>query len=358
MKKLILLVIALWLLTLLIWNNKAIAAYWYESCYSTYGFGAQDNFNWTCSCIDWYSFAINIFWKKECISNDQQCKDQYWYWSKAKWDSCVCKDWYAFEQWYSGKKCQLQYCGLYSSFNDNTKKCECNDWYTQDTTYSSFTCRKKAISAYFLLSWLNENQNKGIFYTNWNWWKYYSIEYWYGCYNIADYYKQALVINLMYDQRLSYGDYIVLNKDNQTCKVTSYDDITDTYNWLSDAINTSYTNSSNSDCWKNSISTNGKCSCISWYTWEYPDDSKNFDCKPKAVILTPDQSCQVSFWIYAISVGDDLCNCKSGYKWTVDKKSCELEKVYTTPVKTTKKLTCKKWELIRNGKCVNPKTLK
>ncbi len=343
MKKFILSISVLWMLSILNWIDQVSAVYWYESCYSTYWYASQENYNWTCSCMSWYSFAINIVWKKECISIDQQCKDQYWYWSKAKWDSCVCKDWYAFEQWYSGKKCQMQFCWLYASFDDDSKQCVCNDWYTQDTSYTStFTCRQKAYSTYAIINEVNWNDASVTYYDSY-WILNFSKITSYNCYKMKNYIWEKSVLNFMYDKILNYWDYLILPNED-VCDIKSVKKINkDESIW---------------SCGNNSIFIDGKCSCLNWYTWEYPDDSKNFDCKVKSVILTPDQSCQTSFWIYAISAWNNQCICKSGYKWTADKKSCEPEPIYTTPIKTTKKLVCKKWELIRNNKCINPKTLK
>lgn len=149
---------------------------------------------------------------------------------------------------------------------------------------------------------------------------------------------------------LSYWIYSVSSWWNNCTCVTWYQWSIDRKSCIKKEVVFCGKNSSPSESWK--------CSCNSGYIWEYPDISNNYDCTLKPAKLTPDKICQVSFWIFAISVGDNMCNCKSWYKWTVDKKSCEPEAIYNTSVKTAKKLVCKKWELIRNGKCVSVKTLK
>lgn len=325
---------------LIFWTSNA-NAYW--EC-SKYGYMAQfDSFSNTCKCSYGYVFADDMFWNSSCVSMDQFCTNKYGYWAKEKWGACVCRYGYALEKTYSGLQCKMQFCWLYASFDDDSKQCVCNDWYTQDTSYTStFTCRQKAYSTYAIINEVNWNDASVTYYDPY-WIINYSKIKSYNCYKMKNYIWEKSVLNFLYDKTLNYWDYLILPNED-VCDIVSVKKVDK--------------NESIWTCGNNSISIDGKCSCISWYTWEYPDDSKNFDCKIKSIILTPDQSCQVSFWVYAISVWEDKCNCKSGYKWTVDKKSCEPEPIYTTPTKTTKKLTCKKWELIRNGKCVNLKTLK
>lgn len=218
--------------------------------------------------------------------------------------------------------------------------------------------------------------------------------------------------------------YIVLNYK------AIRDNVSDTYDLLFES-NYTHTSSSSSNfstsstvtCGKNSIpNSDNKCSCISWYEWEYPNLSNNYDCKPK---ITADQACILSYWIYSVSSWWNNCTCMAGYQWSSDRKSCvkkvvlscwknstpttdwkcscntgyiweypEISNNYDCKLKPTvcadttngylwtdnkcycnvgyswnsasnscKKnattvLKCKKWELKRNGKCISANSIK
>ena len=80
----------------------------------------------------------------------------------------------------------------------------------------------------------------------------------------------------MEDSILNSGDYIIFGSSSQTCSI-SYSN-----NYLLNIV----TNISTPSCGKNSISSNGKCSCVVWYIWEYPDLASNYDCKLRNAINT------------------------------------------------------------------------
>lgn len=100
-------------------------------------------------------------------------------------------------------------------------------------------------------------------------------------------------------------------------------------NYFNNNENQNNINTNQQTCWLNSSpSSNWNCSCNSWYTWEYPNDSSNFDCiKAK----TPDQLCQDSYWINSIATGSQNsngsynCNCKTWYTWNSNTTACIKE---------------------------------
>lgn len=150
----------------------------------------------------------------------------------------------------------------------------------------------------------------------------------------------------MYDQKLSYWDYLVLQNDDQACKITSFTDISDSMTSSSFSTNSTIltsTVSATSSCWKNSYSSETwKCSCKTWYTWEFPDISNNYDCKIKPTV----------------------CNdTKNGFLWTDNKCYCNTWYSLDTSTNLCKKsiitkIKCKKWELKRNGKCVSASSIR
>lgn len=320
------------------YTTYTTTTYTTPSCTTTYGFWAKDNSNWTCSCRVWYEWWT-MLWKDYCVTK-----------------SCI------------------KY-GLHASLNYSTNQCECDNWYIVKTdTFWNQTCEKKGYSTYATLQEYKSSEAI-VAYKDSSWFSKRSKITVYSCYDLENYVGWLVVLNLMQDELLNTGDYIVYGSSNKSCSISysnnfiSDDDTLlscsdiywsnsiDTlgwkcgcktgYKWSTDrkscVISTISSSSTNvSSCGKNSISLNGKCSCVSWYVWEYPDIANNYDCKLKT-ITCPDT---VNWFLGT----DNKCYCKTGYSWNTTSSSCKKD--------TTTALKCKKGELKRNGKCVPASSLK
>lgn len=93
----------------------------------------------------------------------------------------------------------------------------------------------------------------------------------YSCYSLGDYVGWRVVLNFMDDEILNSGDYIIFGTSNDSCSIS----------YVSAYLSTITNIETVPSCGKNSSLSNGKCSCLSWYAWEYPDNASNYDCKLK-----------------------------------------------------------------------------
>lgn len=233
------------------------------SCYELYGFWAKDNYNWTCSCRDWYVWWTDFLWNKKCVDADQSCRDQYWYWAEdAWWWYCKCSSSYTWSTDILGNKecvtCTIKY-WIYAKYNFLTSSCECKDWYTLG---DNGKCVEKQNNVYFFLKELDNNE--AIIYNNYNKLTY-LISYWAWCISMRKYENKLIVINLWTDFTLDTRDTIVLPDDDQTCSITSKELVDDTYTL---------------------------------------------------------KSCTDIYWDNSIEVWDDKCSCKAGYMWNSSKTQC------------------------------------
>lgn len=128
----------------------------------------------------------------------------------------------------------------------------------------------KAYSTYGTLEEYKDSEAV-VTYIDANWFDKRSKITVYGCYSLENYVGWRIVLNLMEDAILNSGDYIIFGASNNTC------DISYSNNYSLDFVATLSVPS----CGKNSVPSNGKCLCVSWYTWEYPDIPNNYDCKLK-----------------------------------------------------------------------------
>lgn len=244
------------------WNSACTKEYWYMAEY--------DSLTGKCWCSRWYGFMTDSFWNTSCERMSKICQKKLWYWSE--YDSlekqCECSYWYTLEKTISWYQCVMANCWLYWTFNDYTKSCDCNKGYT----FKNWTCEKTAVSQYFTLQELNKAEDEAIVYSTYAGYnKYYKIWFWYGCNNVSNYLWSFVVLNLMYDGVLNYGDFLVLQDDDQVCTVNSVILATssDTYKSCSDIF------------WSNSIELSWwKCTCKSGYKWSNDRKSCIIKCKP------------------------------------------------------------------------------
>lgn len=120
------------------YSNYYTNTYTYKkTCYESYGFWAKENYDWTCSCMAWYTRWKDFLWNTACITLDQACKDQYGSHAKSTWNwYCWCNYWYIMKNW----KCvdetseKLAECNLISNsqFDFVTNTCSCKKWYIFD----------------------------------------------------------------------------------------------------------------------------------------------------------------------------------------------------------------------------------
>lgn len=298
------------------------------SCFETLWVMSQDNYDGTCSCMRWYTMVPKTFWwGYQCISKSTHCRDTYWsfirynsltdscecsywytmvpktywswyqcisydsfcrdkYWSFIRYnslsDSCECNAWYVFKKniswniscvsWDSACHDQLWYNSSYNALSDN---CVCDDWYT----IRDWQCQKKAYTTYWVMKELKNDTAIVVFKKpNRLTESYYEIDFWLWCRDVDDYVWEVIVLNLMYDERLNYWDYLVLpeskdfNWDAQHCKITSYDEIDD-----DDSLY-----SCEELFWRYSYQVSKwKCWCIDWYEFindiceEIEDDNQD-----------------------------------------------------------------------------------
>lgn len=218
--------------------------------------------------MQWYAVWTDIFWKQSCVSMNTICEDKFWRHSNYSIlsDSCECGYWYVFaKDTFWETKCidwdihcheTLWY---NSDYNTLENACICDDWYV----IRDWECQKEAYSTYWILKELKNDSAIVIFKKPNSFYEsYYSIDFWLWCKDVSDFIWETIVLNLMYDERLNYGDYLVLpdttdvNWDNQHCKITYTDEI--------DEEDSLYT------CqelfWFHSKETyDGKCTCEDWY---------------------------------------------------------------------------------------------
>ncbi len=226
------------------------------TCYDLYGIWSKDNYNWTCSCRDWYVWWVDVLWNKKCVDANQSCRDQYWWWSEsAWWWMCKCSSSYTWSTDILWNKqcvtCSTKY-GLHSSYDYLLSSCTCDKWYT---LWKDGQCVEKQNNVYFLLKELDTDNNQAILYADY---KTYLVGYWVGCLSIWKYENKLIVVNLWTDFTLDTRDTLVLPDDDQTCSITSKELVDDTYT-LKSCVDI---------YWDNSVEVwNNKCSCGVGYVW-------------------------------------------------------------------------------------------
>lgn len=203
------------------YSNYYTTTYTYKkSCFETYGIGAMDNYDWTCSCMAWYVWWTDFLWNTACITEDQACKNQFWISAKSIWNKqCGCNYWYVMKN----GKCvdelseKITACNLISNskFNYLSSTCECKDGYIFDGD----NCISETQSC---------QKQYGVNAAAWNPW-----------YCVCK-------------------DGYEWNSTRTSC-VKSY-----SY-WYTDYSNTTYTCDS---YWPNSYLTyDNRCACKEWYEW-------------------------------------------------------------------------------------------
>lgn len=241
--------------------GKKYCVSWATYCYDNYGINSEyDYLTGACKCRSWYEVGSDMFGNQTCVRK-KTCTDLYGYGAKDNYDgTCSCRSWYKFENTYSWKQCKMQFCWLYSTFNDTTKQCECNEWYTQDTTYSTFTCREKVYSAYAYIDNVIGSSISVIYYD-----PYWIIQskdisvsacIWLSSKIIW----QKWVVNLLYDKTLNIGDYFILPPDYETsCYILS--------------VKKTPEKSTCPDLVNGYLGTDNKCYCNSWYSFDIGSNS-------------------------------------------------------------------------------------
>lgn len=205
-------------------------------CQDSYGSNSEyDSYSDKCKCRSGYSFGDDIYGETKCISDSTLCQNNYGYNSRynSLSDKCECGYGYEFTLKTSGglecKRCSDKY-GYYSTYNAVEKKCECMDGYTLD---DESQCVKKQNNVYFKLIELDSYNNKALIkseYDN----KYYSVEYKSGCYSSSfnRYLNKQIVVNLGTDFNVDKGDKIVLQEDEETCEISSFEKVDSDFSFI------------------------------------------------------------------------------------------------------------------------------
>ena len=205
--------------------------YWYNSSY--------DSLSDSCTCGYWSVWGTDMFWNASCVSWNTACRDEYWFSSSydSLSDKCKCNYWYVFStdmfwntscvSWDAACHDQLWYNSSYESL---TKSCVCDDWYT----IRDGECQKKAYTTYWVLKELKDDTAIVVFKKPNSFSEsYYEIDFSVWCRDVEDYVWEVIVLNLMYDERFNYWDYLVLPEskdydwDSQHCKITSTNEVND-----------------------------------------------------------------------------------------------------------------------------------
>lgn len=238
-------------------------AYW--AC-SSYWFAVIETNTW-CTCLSWYGFSTDIFWKTTCVSMDTLCSNKYWYRSSydSVEDSCKCWYWYIFwksllwdvqcVEWNTHCRKELWY---NSSYNTSKNSCLCDEWYT----IKDGKCVEKQNNVYSLLLELNTESREAkisfdtdgddrfdddFYYIKYSW-----------CYSsdMKRYLWELLVVNLGTDLYLDAWDKLVLQNEWYDCDVTSRKKVSSEF--------TIYT--CEEIFWSNSYEiSDWKCWCDQWY---------------------------------------------------------------------------------------------
>ena len=222
-------------------------------------------------------------------------------------------------------------------YEDNKTFCSTLDWaklIADDWTYiwmlSSSKYESDSISNKYWNYWSKYNSDS-IFNKYWSYWsKYNSYSPWN---KYSSNWPLILKWTTIY-WRLTlnkYAEWAINPFSAIFCFMDVSDDRLEPFLELLDttASSISYTpinNISATICWLNSSDAwNWKCQCDTWYTWQDPNDSKNFDCIKKK---TYTEMCQEKYWIYSYW-DEKYCYCNSWYIWNSNKTTCVKEVVKT-----------------------------
>lgn len=265
-------------------------------------------------------------WNTEAYYEYSSCATQYWTFSISSWvGMCWCMSWYSFwKDMFWDKKCisNDQLCS--DEFGHGAKAnangtCSCKYWYKWNSSWTSCevpycplfsnfndtikscecmswytmnnlgTCEEKKYSKYVYIKEL-DTLNRKLILSEKIWEKYYysEIDYWYGCYSINRYLNKLAVVNTWNNYSIDKWDKIVLQDDQETCDIKSIRTV-DYY-----------------------------------YTLE---------------------SCESRFGVNSVQINSTInsCGCKIWYMISDEWDRCVLI--------PSKKVTCKKWQVIKNGKC-------
>jgi len=161
------------------------------SCSTKYGIGATDDYlSGGCKCMSGYILGKDIFGNQKCLDGNSVCRDKF---------------------------------GFYVSYNSSNGNCECDSGYVFD---NNDQCVKKQNNVYFKLIELDTPNKKALIkneYDN----NYYSVEYRFGCYDgsFSRYLNKQIVVNLGSDFYINVNDKIVLQDDNETCEIKSFEKV-------------------------------------------------------------------------------------------------------------------------------------
>lgn len=187
-----------------------------------------DSLSSSCECSYGYVFGKDSIGRTQCITDDKACQNQLGYNSSASYGGqCECDSGYVIEddQCVDGNQVCRSDHGIYASYNDYANKCECDDDYTFDDDNQ---CVKKHNSAYFTLLDINEDSDKLLVQSQYDY-QNYIIEFGIGCwdYAVESYEGNNLVINMGTDFSVDMFDTLVLPNHDQNCSITGVD-------WTSD----------------------------------------------------------------------------------------------------------------------------
>lgn len=250
------------------WNTSCVKD---KTCKDLYWIMAKDNYDWTCSCMSWYWFKDKTFWWwKECVSLNTICEDKLWFNAEynSLYDKCECSYWYDLKpsytsiNWsnYSCESCYSIY-WLNSKYDSVNKTCWCKDWYT----LKDWKCVEKSNSAYFYLSEYNDDTDEAVVYSYYNKRKYLlELRYVSWLYKAENFVWKSIVINMWTDFDIDRYDKFVLNNETTTTDI-----VTDILSV--EEVNDDYTLKTCKDIyWYNSVDLwNWKCWCKNWYEWSW-----------------------------------------------------------------------------------------
>lgn len=248
----------------------------YVSCSQTYGFGAVDNFDGTCSCMAGYVWGVDVLWKRACVNADQKCSEEFWLGAKSDGNGyCSCKSGYVRSKNYLWKdQCVSAYGECLkisnSDFDFISQTCSCKKGYREDkdflgnktcvdtsweirsacfrmdnTEYDPITntcncregyivkkdisgyekCVEKERSVYFTLK--EVEWDKALLYSPYEK-KNYKVELW-SCLFLDKYLNKNIVINIGTDRKLNKWDYLVQQDDDRTCSIIEVESVDSVY---------------------------------------------------------------------------------------------------------------------------------
>ena len=240
----------------------------YVPCSQTYWLWAISNWNWTCTCMNWYVWWRDLMWNLKCVDANQACRDQYWTFSQSIWNwYCWCMKWYEFEATFWWKQCvsKASKCNkiMNATYNYVTETCTCRNWYVFDWT----KCKQDTE----IIVYLKEAKwTEAIIY------------------NAAD--RSSFKLTLWSNCSFLYND---------VWKYVTID------HWFDDFLNN----------WDTIYYSYGRTCTIRWAT--------------KVSNETTLQTCAELYWNWSIPYWEDKCTCKDWFKWNVWKTKCVEDSAYT-----------------------------